>query len=220
MSDAEEKALIGARDRDVAAFWDDRFDRDDYLYGTRPNAFLAAESWRLDPRSTILVLGDGEGRNGVWLAEQGHRVWSVDISPRGVQKATKLALDRGVTLRTQVADLLTWEWPVAVYDAIVSLFVPFPPAERARIHARIRDALKPGGLFLQEHFGRAQIGRPSGGPKNPDLLPTPEDLARDFDGFTIALLDEGERVLDEGPGHQGAAITVRMVARKPTGTEA
>ena len=99
------------------AFWDARYQADGYLYGTRPNAFLVEHAYLLNPDMRVLMAGDGEGRNGVWLAEQGMKVVSVDFSPVALQKATKLALDRGVRLMAVCADLTDWDWPVAEYDA-------------------------------------------------------------------------------------------------------
>ena len=96
----------------------------------------------------MLTLADGEGRNGVWLAEQGLDVHSVDVSPTAIAKAQALAAERGVRLKTERADLATWVWPKDAYDVIVGIFfqVAFPP-ERARLFRGIRQALRPGGLL-------------------------------------------------------------------------
>lgn len=200
---------------DPSAFWDQKFAVEGFLYGTRPNAFLVDRAWRLDPGSTILVPGDGEGRNGVWLARQGHRVTTVDASPRGLQKASRMALEAGVPLRTICADLRGWDWPEAACDAVVAIYLHLRPEDRPRLHAAMLAALRPGGLVILEAFTPAQISNPSGGPKNPDMLYTADMLRDDFAGAEIVELEETATSLDEGPGHRGPAAVVRLVARRP-----
>lgn len=203
---------------DPTAFWDAKFADPDYLYGTRPNAFLVAETYRLTPGQSVLMVGDGEGRNGVWLAEQGLKVSSVDASPRAIQKATKLALDRGVALNAACADLRDWAWPVATFDAVVAIFVHFRPDARPVLHRRMAGALKPGGVLILEGFSKAQQGfqktHGSGGPGDPDMLFSADMLRQDFSELEIVELGETQAVLDEGPGHSGRAALVRLVARR------
>ena len=62
------------------SFWDERYATDEYVFGEAPNAFLASQRERLAGYSNALAVADGEGRNGVWLAEQGLAVTSVDAS--------------------------------------------------------------------------------------------------------------------------------------------
>lgn len=89
--------------------WDQRYAGDSFFYGTEPNDFLRAEAAWL-PRGRVLCIGDGEGRNGVWLAQQGHTVTSLDLSPVGMQKAAALAEQRGVALTTVVCDLTAYDF--------------------------------------------------------------------------------------------------------------
>lgn len=202
---------------DPGAFWDDKYREADHRFGTRPNAFLVEQSYRLPPRAQVLCAGDGEGRNGVWLAGQGHKVVSVDVSPRALQKASRLALDKGVFLSTVCADLADWDWPVAAYDAATAIFLHLPPAARAVVHGGLLRALKPGGLILLEAFSPAQLGRSSGGPRDVALLYDAATLRGDFAGAAVIELAETETVLDEGPHHRGPAAVVRLVARAPAG---
>lgn len=200
---------------DPTTFWDAKFEGQDYKYGTRPNAFLVDQSWRLKPESRVLAPGDGEGRNGVWLAEQGHSVVTVDASPRGIQKATKLALDRGVRLNASCADLRDWAWPTAVFDVVVATFLHLAPTHRLKLHQSMVQALVPGGLVLLEAFTPDQLKFRSGGPKAPELLYAAEHLRTDFKAAEILELEETETVLAEGPYHEGTAAVVRLVARRP-----
>ncbi len=196
------------------AFWDAKYAGTDYLYGTRPNAFVTEQAWRLRPGGRVLVAGDGEGRNGVWLADQGHRVVAVDFSPRALQKATKLALDRGVRLTTICADLTDWDWPEAVYDAVVAVFLHLTPAARAAVHGAMLRALRPGGLVVLVAFAPEQLQYGTGGPRDPDMLYPADTLAEDFTEAELLELEETVVTLGEGPGHQGPAAVTRLVARR------
>lgn len=195
-------------------FWDQNFSSAIYKYGTSPNAFLMGQAQRLAPPADVLVPGDGEGRNGVWLAQQGHRVTSMDGSSVGLEKARTLAERRGVPLTTVHADLADWAPEAAAFDAVVLTFVHLPLAIRVQAHRRLATALRPRGLLILEAFHPQQLQYSSGGPKDIAMLYTPEMLAADFRG----LLDEqmawhGEVRLDEGPGHQGLAHVTRWIGR-------
>lgn len=196
-------------------FWDERFDRAEYVYGTAPNAFLAARAKTLPPGGTALAVADGEGRNGVWLAERGFAVTSVDASPVGLQKAMKLGLRRNVRLTTVCADLTDWAWPQGQFDLVAAIFIHFRPDVRARMHARMLQAARPGGLVILEAFRPEQLVLGTGGPQAAEMLYTPAMLRDDFAEADILSLESAEPDLDEGPLHAGRAATVRLVARRP-----
>ena len=126
-------------------FWDQRFAEPGYKYGTAPNAFLREQAYRLAPASRALVPGDGEGRNGVWLASQGHGVTAVDSSQVDLQKARELAASRGVALATELADLNDWTPGVASLDAVVLIYTHLPGTIRQAAHRRPEQGLRPGG---------------------------------------------------------------------------
>lgn len=201
----------------MSAFWDGKFSGDTYAYGTAPNAHLLHQADHLFLGSNVLVPGDGEGRNGVWLARQGMNVLSVDGSAVGLDKARRLATANNVPLRTEQADLLHWDWPVSAFDGVVSVFLHFSTADRPRMHAAMVAALRPGGVLILEAFRPEQLAFSSGGPKDPDLLYRADDLRADFANLRIDLLEETTCTLDEGPLHQGPAAVVRMIAHKPSG---
>ena len=125
-------------------FWDQRFAEPGYKYGTEPNVFLQQQAARLAPVSQVLVPGDGEGRNGVWLSGQGHGVTSVDSSAVGLQKAIALAQQRGLALNTQVVDLANWVPQPQSYDAVVLIFTHLPDSFRQQAHRRLATALRSG----------------------------------------------------------------------------
>jgi SAM-dependent methyltransferase len=196
-------------------FWDQRFAEPGFKYGTAPNAFLLTQAHRLPAAARVLVPGDGEGRNGVWLAEQGHAVQSVDGSGIGLAKARTLAAERGATIATLHADLADWQPAPASADAVVLVFVHLPSALRRDVHRRLAAALVPGGWLVLEGFHPRQLGRMSGGPKDIDMLMPLAALREDFAGLLDEVLgEETETPLDEGPGHKGDAVVTRYVGRR------
>jgi SAM-dependent methyltransferase len=196
--------------------WNERYAREDFFYGIEPNRFLAGQADRLRPGMRALVPGDGEGRNGVWLASQGLDVLSVDISPVGLGKAEKLARQRGVRLATECADLCTWEWPSARFDLIAAIFIQFAdPACRARLFAGIGRALKPDGLLILQGYTPRQLEYGTGGPPCAENMYTADMLRTAFAGFDIRHLREHDGEIREGIGHSGISALVDMVAAKP-----
>jgi SAM-dependent methyltransferase len=195
----------------ASAFWDPLYDRPGYVFGTEPVGLLAASAALIRPGAAALALADGEGRNGVWLAERGADVLAVDLSPVACRKAEALARQRGVAARYRAvaADLLAWEWPRDAFDLVLIAFIAFAPAERTRLHRAALAALRPGGLLLLECFSAAQWGRGTGGPREREKLYTPEMLRGDFVGAFIAHLSEAEAT---GPEGEGAVI--RLLARR------
>ncbi|MDJ0386690.1 class I SAM-dependent methyltransferase [Roseomonas sp. E05] len=198
-----------------AAAWDARYAAGAWLFGQAPNRYLHSLAPWLRPGMRALALGDGEGRNGVWLAEQGLVATAVDWSATGMARAAAFAAERGVPLTTAVADLTRWDWPEAGFDLIAWVFVHMPPADRAVVAAAAQRALAPGGLLLLEGFTLAQGGRRSGGPKDPDLLWTRAAAEAAFPELTLLECLEGTVRLDEGPRHQGPAEVVRGLWQKP-----
>jgi SAM-dependent methyltransferase len=197
-------------------FWDARYATADYIFGTAPNVFLASQAGRIRPGVRALAIADGEGRNGVWLAERGLAVHSVDVSPVALDKARRLAAERGVEVEFEQADVLDWTWPDAAYDLVVAIFIQFaPPPGRDRIIAGIRRTLKPGGLLILQGYTPKQIEFATGGPSNPANLYTPELLRGWFGDWDILHLVEHESFISEGTHHHGQSALIDLVARKP-----
>jgi len=195
--------------------WNERFGGEEYFYGTKPNAFLASQAHLLQPGQVALSVADGEGRNGVWLAEQGLEVLAVDFSEKALQKSRKLAESRGVALQTELADLYTWNWGENRFDVIVAIFIQFASSQqRPALHQAIQRALKPGGLLLLQGYTPKQLEFKTGGPSNRDNLYNKTDLQHDFAAMEILQLREHEMVISEGPGHSGMSALVDLVARK------
>lgn len=195
--------------------WQGRFAAPGYLFGTEPNAFLKDYAHLLRKGEKALAIADGEGRNGVFLAEQGLDVLSVDFSPIAQDKARKLAAERGVTLRIEQVDIIDWDWPREAFDVVAAIFFQFVlPPERDKIFAGIKKTLKPGGLLLLEGYGLKQLEYKTGGPSNPTQLYTRELLEQAFGDFSSLDIREYDRVVNEGDRHAGMSALIDAVGRK------
>ena len=196
-------------------FWNQRYQTEDYLFGVEPNDFIRATTPIPHQGATAFAPADGEGRNGVFLAEKGYHVTSVDVSNLAVDKANALAGTRGVDINSHVGDIFSFPCPSDHYDLIVIAFMHFLPADHVLFMDLMKSTLKPGGLLIMEGYTHDQLPLTSGGPKNPDMLFSRDQIAQDFNDFDIVLLQEVRRHLTEGPRHQGEAATLQLMARKP-----
>jgi SAM-dependent methyltransferase len=199
--------------------WEARFAGPEYHFGTEPNAFLKSKADLLKPGQKALSIADGEGRNGVFLAERGLDVLAMDFSPAALAKSQALARRRGVTIRTERADLDSWQWPAEAFDVVVGIFFQFcAPPLRARVFDGIKRALKPGGLLLIEGYRREQLKYKTGGPSQIENLYTRELLEQAFADFSSLEINEYDDEIHEGPGHGGMSALIDLVGRKSTRT--
>jgi cyclopropane fatty-acyl-phospholipid synthase-like methyltransferase len=196
--------------------WNERYAGEDYLFGEEPNAFLRSHAARLRPASRILAVADGEGRNGVWLAGQGHSVTSVEASPVALEKARRLAIKRGAHIDTIQADLSDWVWPREAYDCVVAIFIQFAgPELRARIFEAMIGALRSGGQLFLQGYRSEQLANGTGGPRIAENLYT-ERLLRDaFSALEIVELRTHDSILQEGAAHVGPSALIDLVAVRP-----
>lgn len=195
--------------------WNQRFSAEGYLFGTEPNAFLAAQRSLLRRGQTALSVADGEGRNGVWLAEQGLDVLSVDFSAVGIEKARQLAAQRGVRLTAEQSDIFAWDWSGRSFDIVVAIFIQFAtPPQRAELFANIKRALKPGGHIILQGYRPEQLQYGTGGPPHAENMYTAEMLREMFSDMTILHLAEHDDVILEGAAHAGMSALIDMVARR------
>lgn len=198
--------------------WSTRYRKagEDYVFGTAPNRFLAAQAALLSSGRDALSVADGEGRNAVWLAEQGLRVTATEISPVALEKARRLAAGRHVEVELVLADAVDWAYPEVAFDFVVAIFIQFAdPAQRARIFAGMARALRPGGHLIVQGYTPRQLEYGTGGPSAVENLYTADMLRAAFAGLEILHLQEYEDVLDEGMGHKGRSALVGLVARRP-----
>lgn len=198
----------------TSTFWDQRYSSDDLAYGEAPNDFLASMADQLPTAGQALDIGAGEGRNALFLASRGLNVLAVDQSAVGMQKAQRLAQERGLTLNVQAVDLRDFDAEHNSFDVISSIFVHLPATLRAAVHQRVGTWLKPGGVFLLEAYAPDQIERNTGGPKDPLLLASLEVILGELDGLKIEHQAALVRNVTEGRFHTGEASVVRVLARK------
>jgi cyclopropane fatty-acyl-phospholipid synthase-like methyltransferase len=203
---------------DQEAHWSERYRQagDEYLFGIAPSRFLEAHRSLLSAGTSALSIADGEGRNSVWLAEQGLTVKALEISAVALEKARKLARGRGVRVDFVKADVLTDDWGADTFDLVVGVFIQFVgPQQRAALFARMKRATTPGGLILLHGYTPKQLDYRTGGPSTVDNLYTKAMLAADFADFEIVELREYDDLLTEGHGHKGRSAVIDLVARRP-----
>jgi SAM-dependent methyltransferase len=196
--------------------WEARFAVREYAFGKEPNEFLKSCKHLLPRSGRALAVADGEGRNGVWLAEQGLDVLAIDFSPSAQRKARALAAERHVDVTFVQADVHDWDYPQSAFDVVVEVFTQFSaPAERSRKWAGMRRALKSGGLLVIVGYTPKQLEYATGGPKQIENLYTRAMLEREFGAFRDLRIVEEERELREGASHAGMSAVIGLTARKP-----
>jgi len=188
--------------------WNLKYEGTTYIYGKEPTAFLK-EKLPLLTKGKAQVLAMGEGRNAVYLAENGLVVTGVDISEVGIEKCERLAEERGVEVNSIVADLTDYDLGKEQYDLITNFYF----YDRMTL-PRMVDSLKPGGIIIFETYSRDHPKHSKFGPKNPDYLVKPNELLEVFKSLRILYYEDTVTELDEGM-HKGKAALIRLIARKP-----
>ena len=202
----------------MPSMWDERYSQPGYAFGTQPNEFLQENFSRIPPGGRVLCLAEGEGRNGVFLAEQGYEVTGVDLSPVGLKKAQALAAERKVQITTRVADLADFDPGTDTWDGVVAIAVHLPPEVRKALHARVVASLRSGGVFILEGFTEKQLEMPGkGGPsaEHRELFLSLEAVRREIAGLQVLIGREIERIMDGGDHHRGESAVLQLVAQKP-----
>ena len=197
--------------------WNERYDEVEYVFGTEPNDFLRETFENIKAGGTVLCLAEGEGRNAVFLAEQGYKVTAMDLSEVGLKKALKLASDKGVDIKVEVADLSDYQFGEAQWDGIVSIWAHLPEAVRQHVHAQITSALKPDGVFILEAYTEKQLTMAAvGGP--------PATQKERFGSLAVLRTElveldeiigiEKSRMISEGKRHKGLSAVVQFIGIK------
>lgn len=199
-------------------FWDERYSVSKYVYGEHPNSYLKEQLKNL-PVGSILFVGEGEGRNGVYAAKLGWKVSAYDLSVEGKKKAERLARKHNVQVDYKVGELHELDYQKEQFDAIAVIFTHFHSKLRASMHTELSGYLRPGGYIIMEVFSKKQIdyqveGDSGGGPKNIDMLYTLEDIQSDFENFKFVELQKTKKYLMEGDHHNGLSSVIRFVGIK------
>ncbi|MEO1060533.1 MAG: class I SAM-dependent methyltransferase [Actinomycetota bacterium] len=196
--------------------WDERYATDEYVFGTEPAEFLRTRAALVRPGQRALVIADGEGRNSVFLAGLGLDVTAMDASAVAIDKARRLADDRGVTVDFRVADLLDWDWTSEAFDVVAGIFFQFlEPDERSEVFAGMCRTLRPGGRLLVHGYRPEQVAYGTGGGPRPELKYTEALLRAEFAELSIERLESYDTELVEGTGHVGRSALIDLIATKP-----
>lgn len=199
--------------------WDERYASSDYIYGEAANDFLREVVPTLDlPKNAkCLMLAEGEGRNAVFMAQQGFDVVGVDSSSVGMEKAMKLAASKSVKIEYVVEDLDSFDMGSSQWDCIVGIYCHFNPTMRAKVLNAVPKALRPGGYFLLECYTPRQLEFKTGGPPVAEAMYTKEFLSEFLsDHLEINRNEELVRDVHEGLYHTGKGAVVQLVGRKPS----
>jgi len=194
--------------------WDERYSDEEYVYGKDPNEFLAKAVDKI-PLGKVLCVAEGEGRNAVFLAAQGYDVTAVDASAVGLEKARKLAEERGVSITTIVRDLAHFDIEPLSWDGVVSIFAHVPPQVRKDLHLKIVNGLRSGGVLILESYRPDQLKYKTGGPPTADFMMTLEGLEKELKGLNFEYGVELDRDVVEGKFHTGKGAVVQIIGVKP-----
>jgi SAM-dependent methyltransferase len=174
--------------------WNQRYADAELVWSAEANRFLVQEVADLPP-GRALDLGAGEGRNAIWLAERGWRVTAVDFSGIGLQKARRLAEARGVEVNWTEADLRSYSPAPGAFDLVVLVYIHLPGEERRALVRRAADAVAAGGTLLVLGHDRSNIEEGYGGPQDPTILFSPEDISDDLAGIEELRVVRADRVM-------------------------
>jgi 2-polyprenyl-3-methyl-5-hydroxy-6-metoxy-1,4-benzoquinol methylase len=191
--------------------WNRRYGEIESLWSLTPNRFLVAEAADLRP-GRALDLACGEGRNAIWLAEQGWQVTAVDYSDVAIEKARRRAADEDVKVDFHVRDLLAFKPEHRAYELVVVLYLQLPAAERRHVLAMAADAVAHGGTLLLVGHDQLNATEGVGGPSDPDVLYTPDDIVAELPGLEI---EKAERVLRDVDDSDRPAIDALVRAIRP-----
>ncbi|GGE45943.1 SAM-dependent methyltransferase [Actibacterium pelagium] len=196
--------------------WEERFSAtEEFVFGTEPARFMTEHSQHFTPGATALSVADGEGRNSVWMAQQGLPVTALEYAPSAISKARTLAEARGVAVDFREADVLAYDWSEQ-FDLVVGVFFQFVgPEGRKVIFDGMKQAVRPGGLILIHGYTPKQVDYGTGGPSNPANMYTEDLLAEEFAGWDIIENRAYEHEIQEGKGHSGMSALIDFVAQKP-----
>jgi SAM-dependent methyltransferase len=200
-------------------FWNARYAREEYVYGTEPNAFFKQEIDKLPGMGSILLPAEGEGRNAVYAASRGWQVTAVDYSIEGRKKAMALASKKNVEIDYLIKDLGHLAMDENSFEVLAMIYVHPTPAQRSEINQKLASYVKPGGHLIMEVFSKGhqkfQEKNPSaGGPKDPDMLYSEEEVLKDFPDFDIISIQDTVVELYEGEFHKGESAVIRFTGVK------
>ena len=198
--------------------WNDRYSIKEYAYGEQPNSYLKEQLNNI-PAATILFPAEGEGRNAVYAATLGWKVFAFDLSSEGKKKAIQLAKKHNVEINYEVGEFQSLNYQANQFDAIALIYAHFPANKKSIYHKILATYLRPGGIVIFEAFSKKHLdyvtkNEKVGGPKNIAELFSIDEIKEDFENFEIIELAEQEIELNEGLFHNGKGSVIRFTGQK------
>jgi len=199
----------------MQAFWNEKFQTSQMIYGETPNAFIKEHVDLLVHAKRCICLGEGEGRNAVYLADLGLNVEALDASDVALAKLRKRAKEHYVAIKTRHTLLEYWQ-PEPIYDAVVCTYLDLAKNEQMMLFEKAVAALAPEGIFIAELFSESQIHFNSGGPKNALLLYDINAIIAWIKRLPCKVLKLSQEIvmLNEGTQHVGRASVIRIILKK------
>jgi ubiquinone/menaquinone biosynthesis C-methylase UbiE len=199
-------------------FWNDRYGKASFAYGTEPNVFLAQQLPPM-PLGNILFVAEGEGRNAVYAANLGWQVAAFDQSLEGQKKAFELAKENNVKIDYKVGELLEIKYEPNSFNVAVLIFAHFNAEDKKQYHQIISTYVKQGGFIIFEAFSKTHLQYNSknptvGGPANEGMLFSKDEILNYFSNFETLILEEIVYELNEGDFHKGEGSVIRYVGKK------
>lgn len=194
--------------------WDESFAKEGFVYGVDPNQFIEMEANRFKSGSKIACLAEGEGRNAVYLAKQGHDVTAYDISNVGLNKASKLAENNGVSIKTKQMNLIEEDLPKNAYDHAILVFGHVHKKDQATLINNLIRTVKKGGLVMFEVYSDAQLKYKTGGPGKLEFLYAPKTILDIIDSYECLHFYYGEAMRHEGSRHNGLGHVIQVIIKK------
>lgn len=197
----------------IKEYWNQRYKEKSFVYGEDPNLFFAEQLKKLKPGKIILPC-EGEGRNAVFAANLNWEVQAFDLCAAAKMKSLELATKKDAQFEYMIGDAFEIEFEKGTADAIAFIYAHFPNEIRKPIHRKAISWLKPGGKIIIEAFHTGQINYNSGGPKEPSMLYSKENILNDFEDLQTEMIESIQIDLNEGQSHKGLADVIRYVGIK------
>lgn len=199
----------------MQAFWNKHFQGEQLLYGEAPNQFIKENLELLLPMESVLCLGEGEGRNAIFLADKGLSVEALDVSDVALFKLRERARAHYLHITLRHTLLAHWN-PSPTYGAIVCTYLHLPKKEQKMLFEKSLNALKIGGIFIAELFSESQKSFHSGGEKETNMFYTLSDIAHTLKALPCSIQKLAQEIvlLNEGTAHTGRASVIRVIFHK------
>ncbi len=192
--------------------WDEKFDTNEYIYGTEPNEWIASRFKKDGENKKAALLAEGEGRNAVYLAKLGYEVTTYDLSKKGIEKTESLAQSQNVNVNTNFQDITAQDAiPENTYDAGIIVFGHVAPADKERMFANLIRCVKPNGHIVFEFYSKQQLEFGTGGPRDIDMLFTVDEIKGYIKDFPVEISHLEEKILERNEGimHKGKSAVIQ-----------